>query len=360
MKRIIWWNIALPYFLIMQKYQQDQQVYEDEMKCLDTFIDDEYIENDEIIDLVCRCQQYINISQRIVQVSMAIVKLLYLSKSIQVKRNLGILATNLNDLIKQSLRQKSEYEVLANNMLKTRLRKEVQNILDEGGYLLSNHKVDLDWLIAKEENLCSNHPKYPEWTGKHLEKIDLSKTIFEDYVWCNANFANTNACIDFKKSYEYKKDGHLKVSNCDFTNVDLANNDFNDISYIADTSLAYTNLQINSLYNTYGRLKIYNCSLEGLDLSRLSIKVSDIFLNSFHSNLWNFRWTGIKVVNDIDDLDSIKLKVLKEMGFSEDKQELQIIFQAWIDKGIFDGCNIDNKYKLSNLKKLVFKKNLNK
>ena len=103
--------------------------------------------------------------------------------------------------------------------------------------------------------------KLPVWSGDFLKKIDLSEVDFEDVSWSlfvedtydfpeeeyeefmdketydemefilptlkqgdRVNYSETNARIDFKKSFEYKKTGRINIMFCDFSYVDLSNN----------------------------------------------------------------------------------------------------------------------------------------
>ena len=60
-------------------------------------------------------------------------------------------------------------------------------------------------------------------------KLDLSNLSFEDVSFNNDSYvdlSNTNAKIEFDKSYEFKKNNEVIVKNTSFKNVDLSNNNF--------------------------------------------------------------------------------------------------------------------------------------
>ena len=143
--------------------------------------------------------------------------------------------------------------------------------------------------------------KYLVWTGKFLRKIDLSEVSFDDVLWDldyvpagyfmygtpyryegirEIDLSNTNARIDFSKSFEGK---HLRndenkgnnkdiiITRCFFDNVDLSNNVLGDTCdcWLRECDFSNTGIVLN-FGGEYG-ISMADCNFTGLDLSKYTV-----------------------------------------------------------------------------------------
>lgn len=230
--------------------------------------------------------------------------------------------------------------------------------------------------------------KLPIWSGDFLKKIDLSEVDFEDVSWSlvvedgydfpeqeykeymdkktydefsdilpvleygeRVNYSNTNAKIDFKKSFEYKKTGRNIILFCDFSFVDLSNNTLNAETNAYECNFANTKINIDntkSIDRNYVG-EFYCCDLTNLDLSKFNF---DLFIymdgRTFFSDC-DLINTG---ANFIFDLKSDYLEKRKQFkGFYPEPE-------TYIESGRYKediceflpsitGCNINGKKVLS-------------
>lgn len=148
--------------------------------------------------------------------------------------------------------------------------------------------------------------KLPIWSGDFLKKIDLSEVDFEDVSWSlfvedtydfpeedykefmdketydemefilpklklgdRVNYSETNAKIDFKKSFEYKKKGRINIMFCNFSYVDLSNNTLDGTSNLFECNLSNTNIKFDiSQAKSFGQFMC--CDLTNIDLRNFS------------------------------------------------------------------------------------------
>lgn len=169
--------------------------------------------------------------------------------------------------------------------------------------------------------------KLPIWSGDFLSKIDLSEVSFDNVAWSmivprnfdglfeldgiprikmgdsfrpHINYSNTNAVIDFKKSWEFKNTGKILIGFCNFSGTDLSNNDFEGIRFVSifDSWLDNTKLQLHLTETPIAR----NSSLDGTDLSKIHISLNavyDLFRNC------TFKDTGLNIDGKEKDLEEI-------------------------------------------------------
>ena len=119
-----------------------------------------------------------------------------------------------------------------------------------------------------------------------LSKIDLSEISFdgvsfngEDYPNLDegeqVDLSNTNAVIDFSKSYEYLTRGQVEITSFDFHGTDLSNNNWHDLTQKCFGFIKNTNLSGTKTKLTDGGKKVYlklnHTDLSGNDLSDISI-----------------------------------------------------------------------------------------
>lgn len=214
--------------------------------------------------------------------------------------------------------------------------------------------------------------KVPVWSGEFLSKIDLGgkigKRLFENVSWNinnNVNFVdifcgihyeelekqmgalyaelweyvdkhmgkkgtviytNTNADIDFKKSWEYKMVGQIYISNCDFCGTNL--------SRIIDCQITIdkSNVSKTGIKLPTGKTTITETNLEGVDLSSFEIDFNDM-ANNYMFTSCNLRNTGIRIHNFSKKIIE-KTEVLLPSEYAE---EIKCQFQ----NGEYDGCYIN-------------------
>ena len=228
-------------------------------------------------------------------------------------------------------------------------RREIELIIESWpetlkGDKLHINKKTLDRLLFETVEYGENGEviKLPVWSGKFLKYIDLSEISFEDVSWSinihnfnylcflldersynklkqririidasfhayrsydkigyrdiGADYSDTNAVIDFSKSFEYKKNGNLCVKNCDFRNVDLSKNnlDMMESIYIEFSDFSNTKLSLPSNINEK-KYRFWFVNLSNNDLSNLKIDIDQDFLTEITSyGFSNCINTGIK------------------------------------------------------------------
>lgn len=254
--------------------------------------------------------------------------------------------------------------------------------------------------------------KLPIWTGEFLSKLDLSDVSFEDVAWSlrldeneiKANyydlmeimqtifaeslrdglrysdfeefvkkteiyrnfrmndlyrlkhnekitFRNTNAHIDFQKSWESKHYWGSDIVNCDFSFTDLSNNCLDDIVNVSSSNLSNTNIKVTEISglseigeNKYSSEKmdtIDRTDLSGLDLSEITLYASE-FSELRIDEECDISNTKIKIINDsIERL--IEAKKQNDENFISIMREAIKRFIQFIKKGYLDGCYIDGK-----------------
>ncbi len=169
-------------------------------------------------------------------------------------------------------------------------------------------KMIFDKVVVDEEK--GIYYKVPVWTGPFLSKLDLSEVDFEDVSWSinekpnagdiqrikeeiekikngeikpnetyslsfvnegsmNKDFSNTNANIDFSKSFEAKYFNIIIIKDANLSNVDLSNNSF-DIDYleISFSDLSNTHINISKARDLF----IMTSNLENVNLSYLTLE----------------------------------------------------------------------------------------
>lgn len=222
---------------------------------------------------------------------------------------------------------------------KKRLRKEIENKLEKvpDGMRIHFDKDFLDWLIFdKYVETLNDHTflcwsmikgsdfektmliKYPVWTGKFLQKIDLSELEFAHVMWnpCydpneyfekgadnrfgnvdSIDFSNTNAKIDFEKSMVEL--AVLDIVNCNFSNTDLSNNDF-DNSILVNI--------VDSILNNTGFKFCAEKNFAGLNVGR-SIK---------KCHLIGCYVNGVKILSPEEKKEIVKQKRIEYEKYIED------------------------------------------
>lgn len=226
--------------------------------------------------------------------------------------------------------------------------------------------------------------KYIVWSGPFLSKIDLSEVSFDNVEWnssvgyakeyktkygkekyqsCNINLSNTNIQIDFKKSFYALAypDKKIKVSSCNFTNVDLSKSNGNIISYIVSCDLENTNIELNIDINE--SMDIYFSNLKGINLSNITLSML-VFYESNNSKIHiintNLCDTGVHIeYRDYLKIPSgILSKYIKRArklvpqyeseirGYEDICAQGYMLFEL-LRKGKLDGCYVNDVYILN-------------
>ena len=210
------------------------------------------------------------------------------------------------------------------------LRNQLQELLEtvpDGERVSIPNQCNLDKLLFDTYVLDEKKGivvKFPVWTGPFLSKLDLSNVNFENVTWSInddsyykreieelidiievsdrdsedyefednvsrdngeievKDFSNTNANIDFKKSFEYKVFNFVYIQGINFENVDLSNNvlSMTDV-IIQNSNLANTNINLNNLKS----LEVEYSNLENVDLSRYFVELYDDEIFGLGSNI---------------------------------------------------------------------------
>ena len=115
----------------------------------------------------------------------------------------------------------------------------------------------------------------PVWSGSFLSKIDLSEISFDDVLWIDATYENTNARIDFSKSASSRVD----ITRCSFKGTDLSNNKLRHIKCMQDVNLSNTGINLDEecitgeLYSDKGDFLGWPTKLFGtIDLSNNNLE----------------------------------------------------------------------------------------
>ena len=229
---------------------------------------------------------------------------------------------------------------------KEELRKSIEQELER---VPDGVKVHLDKSLLESLlflKVCTNkekgyYAKLPIWSGPFLKKLDLSKVDFEDVSWAIVNnmdpyfrakdycdnlkdlfntfsqqfnvsslgylpkndskyvvdYSYTNARINFKKSYEYKRLGEAIIKDCSFDGIYLREQ-IKDIGIILRSSLR------NSFINSFrDGVRISYSDLTGNNLTNCSIHYSDNIVTN------NFMDTNVSIdTSSLSNDDIIKYK----------------------------------------------------
>lgn len=195
-------------------------------------------------------------------------------------------------------------------------------------------KIDkelLEKLLFDEYIFKSNRRlRIPVWSGNFLSRIDLSEVSFEDVGWGLASdapividyddskecgdiikfysevrYKNTNAFIDFEKSYEYKTDGKIRLYNCDFSGTSLAHVNSEKIDSIKSCNFKDTGIIFKNIFeNTVFEYNYFN----GCNMNEVKIPVENPMILSN-----NFRNSGVQLeINFSDESSTYDLENLKK------------------------------------------------
>ena len=201
--------------------------------------------------------------------------------------------------------------------------------------------------------------KVPMWNGKVLRKIDLSEISFENVSWYNdddinsmcwdegllsfdsgdsCDYSNTNAQIDFTKSWEAKNYGEFSIEGYNFSGVDLSNNDMSKLYSAAESDLSNTGIILSpdmfpELWQSNSpedRAIFYDVNLSNVDLSKFTVNFIDMFeANAICDSRCNLSNTGINIIADAKKIKSSDYYLQN--------------YQKKFKNGEFVGCYINGK-----------------
>lgn len=310
----------------------------------------------------------------------------------------------LRDSIKQKL-ENAEFEG------RIKIDKDVLEQL-----LFDSYIVDL---IDNSVEIDMEHKRtmlIPIWSGKFLQKIDLSEVDFTDVYWGQdyeepnhniyidrgiCDYSNTNANIDLSKAflfpgisrkiYDSEKDEFvyigpkdrdiLIINNCSFKNVDLSKSNVDGkILSIYNVDFENTNIKFNNtnMNPKYRRSvgSIENCNMGNTDLSNLTVPflpMMDPLLGGSGGQAFTFNSctnSGLKIVcneewlmDKYDDTDVFSYAKYLFDDFTTSK-EVENFFECmrdFLDKYDFVGCYfngtlIESKEQLLELSTNTMKK----
>lgn len=250
--------------------------------------------------------------------------------------------------------------------------------------------------------------KHLIWSGSFLSKIDLSEVSFDDVIWNviydegvyfandvinlyekydikEINLSNTNAKIDFSKSFgrKYKNDWDVELMCCNFSNTNLSNN-LIDYNFTAEKcNFSNTSLSVN--FKNDCSIRFYTSILSGLDFSKcvvdetafgeeyqryvvfdcdlsntgLRVKTSNIPSDIFSKYK---KWLGLRDSLNIDDISEVeKKKINFEMnqlyidtsGYRDSLEGMHYLGEV-IAKGYLIGCYVNDKPIVSKEQRQVF------
>lgn len=258
-------------------------------------------------------------------------------------------------------------------------------------YILEELLFDEFVLIPEDKEKV----KLPTWSGDFLSKIDLSEVSFENVSWSSlmkapyvyrkgfiiencsddyieslylrfrknfvhvlsdeysardlwgiadeweyktydalVNYSNTNAKIDFLKSWEAKKTGKIIVFNCNFNGTNLSNLDFNKVEKIALCNLSNTGIKIDNstfLY-LFRSQKIENIDFSNNDFSNIILSFDYIPASENTYCNMNLSNTGARIEFDYPNI--VLENNYNEFDIEVDKENLL----SHLKDGVWNGC----------------------
>jgi hypothetical protein len=188
--------------------------------------------------------------------------------------------------------------------------------------------IDPEWLdvLLFDEAIDDRgvHYKTIGYTYDNLRYVDLTYANFEDVSFDHKNkvnekeyinLSNTNARIDFSKTYEYKYYNQIVLSNISFKNLDLSYNnssDENEKSVFEKCLVINCDLSNTGLCIKASTVHFYESKLNNINLSEM-VMYPDEACKSFNdSDISN---TGLRIkVDDKVNPDSVK-RIMQDPHF---------------------------------------------
>lgn len=200
--------------------------------------------------------------------------------------------------------------------------------------------------------------KLPCWSGRHLSAIDLSEIDFSNVSWallseygpilamenhfdCEAFemitvnqqgviYSNTNANIDFSKSWEATSTNNKKaiIVRCCFSNTDLSQNDISVFRSISNCDLSNTHLRASNADDLI-RTSVDRTDFNGLDFHSLTIHFAE---DCRIDDNCEFKNTGLNIIVGEPELSYLKSNPSRKRALS------RMIRRGWLD-----GCYINGK-----------------
>mgnify|MGYP003308743673 CR=1 FL=1 len=223
------------------------------------------------------------------------------------------------------------------NELRKKVEEQLVNVPEGQRVHIDKELLD-DLIFFKGKNKDGKVIKVPVWTGEFLRKIDLSEISFENVLF-QISFD------EFEDSMEEVMDAEdvsrfIKTGDDRFPryHVPFANNN-------GTIDFSYTNAPISTIFKRKDNhvLRISNCNFEGVDLSNVTLYLTDFGLNTngFSISLNNnFKNTGIRLITT-NKIVNKALNSHDESIKAEKEQEARDIISKMIALGYLDGCYID-------------------
>lgn len=167
---------------------------------------------------------------------------------------------------------------------------------------------------------------FPIWTGPFLRKIDLSEIEFTRN--------HDRPCSLYFDSEAFN--GILKSFN---TSLIKLSKDTPKIDF------SYTNIDVKDFFEALGkRKKMRNCNLEGIDLSSITIYLSDFTENRGAYDIRNgnnFKNTGVRIITNSNERNKNDFSFSNLTGsilYREEYENAKKMVTSKIKSGFFDGC----------------------
>lgn len=162
---------------------------------------------------------------------------------------------------------------------------------------------DVAWSLVVSESYDHPEDSYQEFmdeeSWKKMDDLlpkfnDSNESLITDYSW-------TNAKIDFKKSFEFKKTGKFHLNFCNFEGVDLSDNDMSYLENAFECNLSNTGIILKPEMFT-GNADVFYCdNLTNVDLSNFKISVEDYMTQESPFTDCILTNTGLKLTLDPSD-----------------------------------------------------------
>jgi uncharacterized protein YjbI with pentapeptide repeats len=186
-----------------------------------------------------------------------------------------------------------------------------------------------------------------------LEKLDLSKISFNDVSFKSdyqIDLSDTNAKIDFFKTYEWKKNHVMFIRNVKFKNVDLSNNEFVKLKDVDRAIVIFDkcNFSNTKMHLYYFPMTFVNCDLSNNDFSKLYLDPKGVEGDPSRVILKN----GPLQMEDCN-LANTGIKI----GYNYDKLDISsLISKGYLDGCIFNGVKIKSEEEQQEESKELLKK----
>lgn len=256
--------------------------------------------------------------------------------------------------------------------------------------------------FGEKNEITTKTVKIPVWSGKFLQKIDLSEVDFTDVYWSmtlegingdrnihrydTCDYSNTNANIDLGKAFsdpvkhfrgvthDTEIRDYLLIGFCNFENVDLSKSNLDgklihcsSVNF-KNTNIKFNNTNVNAFTKRDGCIE--SCIMDNTDLSNLTVpflQMMDPLLGGVGGDgflLNSCRNSGLKIVCNEE---SLNVMGKDEYDCFDTPRDIEGFFKGmrdFFDEYDFVGCYfngtlIESKEQLIELSTNTMKKLIN-